>query len=121
MKVLVIEDSIDNLEIVTLILETMGYEVITAENGQDGYEKALKSRPSLIVTDYHLPGLSGIEIVKKIRLSDTMSRVPVIAMTADIYAKNALLTAGCDAYLVKPIRRGTLLRTINQVLLTAVS
>ncbi|MEM9952370.1 MAG: response regulator [Chloroflexota bacterium] len=120
MKVLVVEDSIVNLEILSLILQAMGYDVMMAENGQEGYRLANEYRPSLIIVDYHLPGMNGIELVHKIRQNNSIAHIPIIAMTADIYAKNDLLNAGCDAYLAKPIRKGSLLRTITQVLATAV-
>ncbi len=116
MKVLIVEDSDMNMEIVSLILQRMGYDVYEAWTGTEGYQQALDIQPSLIIMDYHLPGLNGVELVKKIRETESIAHIPVIVMTADIYSRPELMEAGCDAYLTKPVRKGTLLRTINQVI-----
>ena len=115
-QVLIVEDSPDNMIIVSFILQRMGYEVVEAWTGIEGYQQVLDILPSLIITDYHLPGLNGVELVKKIRDTESIAHIPVIAMTADIYARPELMQAGCDAYITKPVRKGILLRTINQVL-----
>ena len=115
MRILIVEDSEMNLEIVRVILMAMGHDVIEAHDGNHGFDLALAEQPDLILTDYHMPGMTGIEMVQKIRVTPGIQHIPVIAMTADIYAKDDLMQAGCDAYLAKPIRKGSLLRTIHQV------
>lgn len=116
MRVLVVEDSIDNMVIATMILQSMGYTVIQAENGVDGYKMANEQHPDLVIMDYHLPGMNGLDTTRKMKDTDALRDIPVIALTSDIYAKQAFMDAGCDAYLAKPIRKGSLLRTVNQVL-----
>ena len=115
-RILIIEDSLDNMTIATLILESMGYTVFQAQTGYDGFKVALEQKPDVVIMDYHLPGINGLEATRMIKASQSISNIPVIALTADIYAKQPLLEAGCSAYLAKPIRKGSLLRTINQVL-----
>lgn len=116
--ILVIDDDEANVEILGLILQNMGYHVLSAHDCKVGYDIARKQHPNLIMTDYQMPGLTGAELIRQIRHDETLAVTPVIAMTADIYSKQELLDAGCDAYMVKPIRKGRLLRTIQQVLKT---
>ena len=116
LTVLVIEDSFDNLMIATMILESKGYTVLQAENGIDGYKMTLEHQPDVIILDYHLPGINGLEVTHMIKAADTIRDIPIVALTADIYAKKDLLDAGCEIYLIKPIRKGSLLRAIKQVL-----
>ena len=115
LTVLVIEDSFDNMMIASMILESNGYTVLQAENGIDGYNMTLEHQPDVVIMDYHLPGINGLEVTRMIKADDAIRDIPIIALTADIYAKKDLLDAGCAIYLIKPIRKGSLLRTIKQV------
>lgn len=116
LKILVVDDDEMNLEIVSLIVQNMGYAVVLAADGRQGYNMAQAHHPDIIVTDYQMPYMTGVELAQSIRSNEVLKHIPIIAMTADIYTKQALLDAGCDAYLVKPIRKGRLLRTITQLL-----
>ena len=115
-RVLIVEDSFDNMIIATAILQSMGYTVLQAEDGVEGFNLANSEKPDVVIMDYHLPGMNGLEATRRMKESDTLRDIPVIVLTADIYAKQAFVEAGCDAYLNKPIRKGSLLRTVNQVL-----
>ncbi|MEO1290664.1 MAG: response regulator [Chloroflexota bacterium] len=114
--ILIIEDSPDNMMIVSMILQSMGYNTIEATNGVMGLEMVKTHQPDVVLMDYHLPGINGLDATKAIKTSKNLCHIPVIALTADIYTKEDFLQAGCDAYLAKPIRKGSLLRTVQQVL-----
>ncbi|MEL6406016.1 MAG: response regulator, partial [Chloroflexota bacterium] len=114
--ILIIEDSPDNMMIVSMILQSMGYNTIEATNGVMGLEMVKTHQPDVVLMDYHLPGINGLDATKTIKTSKNLCHIPVIALTADIYTKEDFLQAGCDAYLAKPIRKGSLLRTVQQVL-----
>ncbi|GAB5493445.1 MAG: response regulator [Phototrophicaceae bacterium] len=116
MRVLIVEDSPDNMIIAKMILQSMGYTVIEAINGLEGFDMTKNQKPDIVIMDYHLPGMNGVEATRKIKNSTDLNAIPIIALTADIYAKQAFVDAGCDAYLAKPIRKASLLRTVNQVL-----
>mgnify|MGYP000141482058 CR=1 FL=1 len=116
MRVLIVEDSPDNMMIAKMILQSMGYTVIEAVNGIEGFNMASEQKPDVIIMDYHLPRMNGVEATRKIKASAELNNIPIIALTADIYARRDFIDAGCDAYLAKPIRKGSLLRTVNQVL-----
>lgn len=114
--ILIIEDSPDNMMIVSMILQSMGYNTIEATNGVMGLDMVKTHQPDVVLMDYHLPGINGLDATKTIKTSKKLCHIPVIALTADIYTKEDFLQAGCDAYLAKPIRKGSLLRTVQQVL-----
>jgi len=114
--ILVTEDSEDGMMIATTILKRMGYSVCQATSGLEALSVATVQKPDLILMDYHLPGLTGIEATRVLKVRNETKHIPIIAVTADIYSKQMFLDAGCDAFLTKPIRRSKLLRIVHQVL-----
>lgn len=104
-KVLVIEDNPDNLMLITYSLRQSGYEVISAETGEEGLKLALEERPYFIIMDINLPGMDGVETTKCIRSSEIGYTIPIIAITS--YAlpgdREIIEAAGCDGYFEKPI------------------
>ncbi len=104
-KVLVIEDNEDNLRIVTYALNRDGYQVISAKDGVEGVNLALKEHPYFIIMDINLPGVDGLETTRRIRSTETGVAVPIIAVTS--YAmtgdRERILSAGCNGYIEKPI------------------
>lgn len=114
--ILYIEDNQDNVEIVEKILEQAGYTVYIAEEGVAGIAMAEKHRPDVIICDYHLPGMNGVEIMIALRKKTDLKHIPLIMLTADIYTQEESLAAGVDKYLNKPIRRNQLLSTVANLL-----
>lgn len=102
--VLVVEDNADNLQIITYSLQRAGYEVISAETGEEGVEMAIANRPFFIIMDINLPGIDGIEATRRIRASGIDGTIPIIAITS--YAmqsdREKILAAGCSGYFEKP-------------------
>lgn len=117
-KVLVIEDNKDNLLLVTYPLKLKGYEVISAETGEEGIELALKERPFFIIMDINLPGIDGIETTKRIRNSGIGDTIPIIAITS--YAmrgdRERIMAAGCNGYFEKPIDPTTIVDKIHKII-----
>ncbi len=101
--ILLVEDDGPIQELVCLRLEIAGYDVITAENGKIGYEKATQSPPDLILMDMHMPVMSGHDAVKALR--DNAYGGLIIALTASALTSesNYALNAGCDGVIIKPI------------------
>jgi two-component system cell cycle response regulator DivK len=104
-KVLYIEDNPDNFTLVKRVLEIEGYDVIGAENGQQGLAKATSQKPDLIITDINLPDIDGYEVTDALKKGAATAHIPVIAMTANVMKKDRenVLQAGCDGYISKPI------------------
>lgn len=114
-KILIVEDETKIARFLELELKHEGYEVILAGDGRLGLEKALKENVDLVVLDIMLPGLSGIEVCRRIRLE---SQVPIIMLTAkdDVTDKVAGLDMGADDYMTKPFAIEELLARIRVAL-----
>ncbi len=114
-KILIVEDEIKIGRFLELELKHEGYEVLLASDGRLGLEKALKENVDLIVLDIMLPGLSGIEVCRRVRLE---SQVPIIMLTAkdDVTDKVAGLDMGADDYMTKPFAIEELLARIRVAL-----
>jgi CheY-like chemotaxis protein len=115
-KVLVIDDNADSREILEIILSQRGYGVITAEDGIDGQNKAETESPDVIISDLHMPGLHGLEMIQKLRQIPRLSRTPIVVLTADRDAKKTAVEAGADSILIKPFSLEDMIRTIAQLL-----
>ncbi|MDP2158059.1 MAG: response regulator [Nitrospirota bacterium] len=119
-KVLVIEDNADNLRLITYALQREGYEVISAETGEEGIETALSLKDSLsfIVMDINLPGIDGIETIRRIRASERANTIPIIAITsfAMMGDRERVLEAGCNGYLEKPIDPLAIVAQIEKII-----
>ncbi|HMQ51303.1 MAG TPA: response regulator [Anaerolineae bacterium] len=103
--ILCIEDNLDNMTLVKRVLEIEGYEVISAETGQEGVHKALTLLPDLVITDINLPDIDGYEVTDALKKNAKTARIPVVAMTANVMKKDRdnVFRAGCDGYISKPI------------------
>lgn len=114
-KILIIEDESKIARFIELELKYEGYEVEIAGDGRDGLEKALHDKVDLVLLDIMLPGLSGIEVCRRIRLE---SQMPIIMLTAkdDITDKVAGLDIGADDYMTKPFAIEELLARIRVAL-----
>jgi len=115
-RILVIEDDASILEGLVAALTSEGYVVDTASDGTQGWQKAQSAQAELLVLDLMLPGMSGLEIAKKLR--DTGSRVPIIMLTAkgDEDDRVLGLELGADDYMTKPFSVRELLARIRSVL-----
>ena len=103
--VLVVDDTVDNLVIISLHLQQSGYRVVTATDGEEAIKVAALTHPDLILMDISMPGLDGLGATRKIREHPTLRPVPVIAVTAFTTEgfQRAAYDAGMEGYLTKPI------------------
>ncbi len=117
-KVLVVEDNKDNLRLITYALRREGYEVISAESGEEGVSMAIRERPLFIVMDINLPGIDGLETIRRVRASEADGDIPIVALTS--YAmngdRNRIIESGCNAYFEKPIDPLTVVAQIENAL-----
>src|SRR5690349_15017604 len=121
-RVLVVDDEPDITALVAYHLARAGYRVSTASNGTDALNAVKDERPSLVVLDLMLPGLTGYEVIEHIRADAATTDVPVIMLTArkDEADRVKGLTMGADDYLTKPfspqelvLRVGAILRRVR--------
>lgn len=116
-RVLIIEDNPNNMELMTFLLETHGYEVLQSFSGQDGIARALKDRPDFILLDIQLPDIMGTEVLQRIRRAPGGEQVPIIAVTSFAMAgdEERLLKAGCNGYIEKPINPDLVMDQIRRI------
>jgi len=117
-RILVIEDTEDNRQIVRDLLESAGYELIEALDGLEGVAAAEREHPDLILMDIQLPGIDGYEATRRIRAVPALAAVPIIAVTSYALSGDEAKTraAGCDGYVAKPFSPRQLLARIREFL-----
>jgi adenylate cyclase len=116
--ILVVDDVPDNVQIVQLRLESRSYKVITAGDGAEALEKVKSALPDLILLDVMMPGIDGIETVKRLKADASLPFIPVILLTARSDTKEVIagLDSGADDYLTKPFDHGALLARVRAML-----
>jgi CheY-like chemotaxis protein len=116
--ILVADDETHILHVVSLKLRNAGYIVITARDGQEALEMAQQERPDLIITDYHMPHLSGLELCQRLKQDPVTCGIPAIMLTARGYQLDPADTeqSGILRMLSKPFSPRQLLTTVNEVL-----
>lgn len=104
-RILVVDDEPSMLKMLGMSLETVGYEITVAQDGQTALARALAARPELVILDVMMPGMDGLEVCRRLRQSPEMATVPIILLSAkgQVPDKVAGLKAGADEYVVKPI------------------
>lgn len=116
--ILAVDDEVHILELLSYNLERDGYHVLKAETGEDALETLEKEKVDIVLLDWMLPGIDGIEVLRRIRANKTLRTLPVIFLTAkgDEISKVVGLEVGSDDYLVKPFGVHELLARIKAVL-----
>lgn len=117
-KILLVDDEPDILEIVGYNLTNEGYQVITAENGVEAVKKAKKELPQLIILDVMMPEMDGIEACEIIRKDPNLKDVVITFLTArgEDYSQVAGFDAGADDYITKPIKPKVLVSKVKALL-----
>jgi adenylate cyclase len=116
--ILVVDDVPDNVEILQLRLESQGYEIVTAGDGEEALAVVRDKLPDLVLLDIQMPKLDGIETVKQLKADDSLPFIPVILVTARADAKDVVagLEAGGDDYLTKPVDQAALVARARAML-----
>jgi signal transduction histidine kinase/ligand-binding sensor domain-containing protein/DNA-binding response OmpR family regulator len=117
-KLLIVEDNVDLQDYLVSILEA-DYNLILANDGQEGWLKAMEHRPDIIITDVIMPIMDGLEFCKKIKNDPSLRDMPIVMLTAKDLTKNRIegLEVGADAYLVKPFDTNELKVVLKQLLI----
>ena len=119
MRVLVVDDSSTMRRIIRNNLKAGGYDdVLEAENGESALMRLTTDPADVIVTDWNMPGMNGIEFVTKLRTLAAYAKTPVLMVTTMAEKENILeaMKAGVTNYVVKPFDAGTLKKKIEQIL-----
>lgn len=116
-KILVVDDNSDLRDVLSCLLVTCGFQVITAEDGFHGLTVAEAECPDLIITDIGMPRLDGIEMIIRLRKKSEFSDVPILVISA--YGDDATreaLDAGANEAMPKPVNLNSLIDQVNQLL-----
>lgn len=116
--VLVADDDADIRALVAFRLRKSGYDVLEAENGSDALRLARERTPALAVLDWMMPGLTGVEVVERLRADPATAEVPVLLLTARVQEADVArgLEAGADGYLKKPFSPKELSERVGEAL-----
>ena len=117
-KILVVDDEPDILEFLRYNLEKEGYEVVTANNGEEGISKAEQEKPDLIILDIMMPIMDGVEVCRQLRTRPEFDRTVITFLTAreEDYSQIAALDVGGDDYITKPIRPRVFISRVKALL-----
>ncbi|MBN2364562.1 MAG: response regulator [Calditrichaeota bacterium] len=117
-KILIVDDNPHVLKLLSISLQKAGFEVYTAENGDQGFEKVNEVKPDLVISDVMMPQTDGIEFCWMVRENSEIPMVPFIFLTSlsDQDMEIRGFRAGADEYLVKPVDRKVLLEKVETLL-----
>src|SRR5689334_16296816 len=116
-KILVVEDDEVGRELMRLTLERDGYRVVTAEDGERGFELALSERPDLIVTDVAMPAADGVQLVRRVRSAPEVAETPILVTTGfGTGCATYTLAQGADAFEPKPLDPDGLRESVRRLL-----
>jgi two-component system, cell cycle response regulator DivK len=113
-RILIVEDNALNLKLVKDILDFHGYATVATGSGAEALDLARHHQPHLILLDIQLPGMSGIEAVRRLKTDEQTRAIPVVAVTAFAMPGDQarILDSGCDGYLAKPFNVRALLAVV---------
>ena len=116
--ILVVEDNEKNRKLVRDVLTVTGYRLLESETGEEGLRLAGEHHPALVLMDIQLPGIDGIETLRRLRADAATASIPVVAVTASamMHDRQKILAAGFDGYQAKPISVRPFLELVREVL-----
>lgn len=114
-KILIVEDNFDNLNLVRLLLEMEGYNVISALNGEEGLNLAYSEKPDLIALDLDMPIMDGWELLRRAKNDPEIKDIPIVVVTARLQPSESqrVLEAGGVGYVSKPFNVKNLISEIQ--------
>jgi CheY-like chemotaxis protein len=117
-KILIAEDERDIRDLIAFTLQFAGYQVVTANNGEEAYQQTVKELPDLVLTDVRMPKMTGYEACKLIKNDPATQHIPVVFLSAKGQEAEVQtgLNSGGDEYLLKPFAPDELTRKVAEIL-----
>ena len=118
LRILVVEDTLENMDLICLVLEKAGHRVYKAYDGIQGVEITIQEQPDLILLDLALPVKDGFTVAEEIKSNIITRNIPIIAISVHSFPefKNRALKSGCDAFIQKPFSLKALNKEVNRFL-----
>ena len=116
--ILIADDEEDLRKLVAITLEDPAYRIVTAVDGEQALDQIRQIGPDLVILDWMMPGLNGLEVIKQLRQDPTTVKIPIVLLTANICQKDQaeVQTLGLVAFLLKPFSPLELLHLVQEVL-----
>ncbi len=116
--VLIVEDNEKNRKLARDVLQFNGFQILESDNAEDGIRLAKERQPALILMDFHLPGMNGIQALEKLRSDDATKSIPVIAVTASAMPEDRkkIIAAGFEGLQTKPIHVKEFMQVVRETL-----
>ncbi len=117
-KILIIDDSPTETQLLGSMMEKNGFEVLSAENGADGVDAAKKHLPDLVLMDVVMPGMNGFQATRKLTKTKETAHIPVIIITTKDQETDRIwgMRQGAKSFLTKPVEESKLIATIQELL-----
>jgi DNA-binding response OmpR family regulator len=118
-RILCIEDEPEMIDLIRLILERKGFEVLGAVGGQEGLEAVRREKPDLVLLDLMMPDVDGWEVYRQMKADEELQHIPVVVVTAKAQSIDKVLglhIAKVDDYVTKPFGPGDLVDSVERVL-----
>jgi two-component system alkaline phosphatase synthesis response regulator PhoP len=115
-KILIVDDERVNTALVKFSLAQEQYQVVTAQDGEEGLSMAQKEKPDLIILDIQMPKMNGYEFMEELRKNSLLAKIPVLMMTANETLEDLFKLEGVKGYFVKPVKMPELISKIRQCL-----
>lgn len=117
-KILIVEDTEDNRQILRDLLGMAGYTLFEARDGAEGVARAAEHRPDLILMDIQMPVMDGYEATRRIKANPELKAIPIVAVTSYALSGDEQKTrdAGCDAYIAKPYSPRQMLAKVRELI-----
>ena len=114
-RILIVDDVPSNLDVLRALLEPAGYSILAAPTGERGLEIAIRSQPELILLDWVLPGMDGLEVCRRLKADPGTREIPVLFLSAlgEEERIEEGFAAGANDYLVKPFRKAEVLAKVE--------
>ncbi len=117
-RILLVDDEPDFVETVEFFLSGSDYQVFVAKNGKEALEQVNKKKPDLILLDFMMPEMDGLEACRRLKNDPETNSIPIIMLTAKGRKEDVVdaLAAGVNSYMVKPFKLPDLVKRIEQIL-----
>ena len=117
-KILIVDDKLEVVELVTATLEGEGYQIISASDGREALEKIGKEKPDLVLLDIVMPKMDGLEALSQLKKDPVLKEIPIIMLTAKGQKSDQEKgkELGATGYIIKPFSPSALLKRIEEIL-----